>query len=327
MQNMNTCSIIHQFGKLEDVIELETRAIPTCGPEDVLIQMEYAPINPSDLITISGAYRGRTQLPFLPGFEGVGIVHQVGDNVSQFKIGERVMPIRQSGTWQQFQIATAENCFKMDDRLSAQDAAMSYINPMTAIKMVDEIAQVNRADRVLVNAANSEIGHIIIELCLKIGADITALARSDRSANELSQKFGDQITVQKQDQFLSAKNGQKYSAMFDAIGGPIAEELALSLKTNGMIVHYGLLSGVPISPKLNQQRPDIQLKLYWLRNWVHSAPYEDVQEMFDKSARYILDGTISTRVFKTLPLENIKDAEKALNNPNRSGKVLLALQP
>lgn len=326
MQNMNTCSIIHQFGKLEDVIELEKRQLPISGPNDLVIRMEYAPINPSDLITISGAYRGRTQLPFLPGFEGVGIVHQVGDNVSQFKIGERVMPIRQSGTWQQYQIASSQNCFKMDDRLSAQEAAMSYINPMTAIKMVDEIADVKKADKVLVNAANSEIGHIIIELCLKIGADITALARSDRSANELAQKFGNQITVQNQDQFLSAKTLQTFDVMFDAIGGPVAEKLALSLKTNGMIVHYGLLSGVPISPNLNQQRPDIQLKLYWLRNWVHSAPYEDVQEMFDKSASFILDGTISTRVFKTLPLENIKHAEQALNDPNRSGKVLLALQ-
>lgn len=325
MQNMNTCSIIHQFGKLEDVIELEKRQLPISGPNDLVIRMEYAPINPSDLITISGAYRGRTQLPFLPGFEGVGIVHQVGDNVSQFKTGERVMPIRQSGTWQQYQIANSENCFKMDDRLSAQDAAMSYINPMTAIKMVDEIAQVKRAEKVLVNAANSEIGHIIIELCLKIGADITALARSDRSTNELAQKFGDQITVQNQDQFLLEKNVQNYNAMFDAIGGPIAEELALSLKTNGMIVHYGLLSGTPISPKLNEQRPDIQLKLYWLRNWVHNAPYEDVQKMFDKSAGLILDGTISTRVFKTLPLEHIKHAEQILNDTNRSGKVLLKL--
>lgn len=326
MQNMNTCSIIHQFGKLEDVIELETRAIPEFGPDDVLIRMEFAPINPSDLITISGAYRGRTSLPFLPGFEGVGIVHQVGDKVTQFKIGERVMPIRQSGTWQQYQIANAENCFKMDDRLSAQDAAMSYINPMTAIKMVYEIAQVTQSHKVLVNAANSEIGHIIIELCLKIGADITALARSDRSVNELARKFGDHITVKNQDQFMSSKNTQTFDAMFDAIGGPKAEELALFLKTDGMIVHYGLLSGVPISPKLNQLRPDIQLKLYWLRNWVHSAPYKDVQDMFDKTAKLILDGTISTRVFKTLPLDKIKEAEKALNDPQRSGKVLLNLR-
>lgn len=326
MQILNTCSIIHQFGKLEDVIEIETRELPICGPEDVLIKMEYAPINPSDLITISGAYRGRTSLPFLPGFEGVGIVHKVGGNATQFKMGERVMPIRQSGTWQQYQLASAQNCFKMDDRLSAQDAAMSYINPMTAIKMVDEIAQVAQTHKVLVNAANSEIGHIIIELCLKIGADITALARSDGSVNELSHEFGDHITVQNQDRFVSSKNAQIFDTMFDAIGGPIAEELARSLKINGMIVHYGLLSGTPISPKLNQQRPDIQLKLYWLRNWVHSAPYEDVQEMFDKSAALILDGTISTRVFKTLPLDKIKEAELALNDPQRSGKILLNLQ-
>lgn len=325
MQILNTCSIIHQFGKLEDVIEIETRELPVCGPEDVLIKMEYAPINPSDLITISGAYRGRTSLPFLPGFEGVGIVHQIGDNVSQFKIGERVMPIRQSGTWQKFQLAKAQNCFKMNERLSALDAAMSYINPMTALKMVDEIAQVDHSTRVLVNAANSEIGHIIIELCLKIGADITALARTERSENELARKFGNHITVQNQDQLISSKNTQTFDTMFDAIGGPKAEELALFLKTDGMIVHYGLLSGVPISPKLNQQRPDIKLKLYWLRNWVHQAPNKDVQEMFDKTAELILDGTITTRIFKKLPLDQIKTAASVLNDPNRSGKVLLKL--
>lgn len=324
MQNLNTYSIIHQFGKLEDVIEIETTDLPLCGPNDVLIKMEYAPINPSDLITISGAYSGRTKLPFLPGFEGVGIVHQIGDNVSRLKIGERVMPIRQSGTWQKFQLANSQNCFKMNVSLSPQDAAMSYINPMTALKMVDEIAKVNSSNSVLVNAANSEIGHIIIELCLKIRAKVTALARSERSIKELNTVFGDKIIVQNEDVFMKSKTLHNFNVMFDAIGGPKAEELAASLKTGGKIVHYGLLSGIPISQNLNQHRPDIALKLYWLRNWVHSAPLEDIQKMFDKTAELILDGTITTRVYKTLPLNEIKNAAKVLNDPQRSGKVLLA---
>ncbi len=325
MQILNTCSIIHQFGKLEDVIEIETTDLPHCGPDEVLIKMEYAPINPSDIITISGAYRGRTQLPFRPGFEGVGLVHQIGANVLHLKIGERVMPIRQSGTWQKFQLAKAQNCFTMNDRLAPQDAAMSYINPMTALKMVDEIAIVDRSNSVLVNAANSEIGHIIIELCLKIGAKVTALARSDRSKQELNTVFGDTISVQNEDAFIKSKTYHNFDVMFDAIGGPKAEALARSLKIGGMIVHYGLLSGIPISQNLNKHRPDIALKLYWLRNWVHSAPYEDIQQMFDKTAELILDGTITTRVYKTLPIDEIKNAAKVLDDPNRSGKVLLAL--
>ena len=325
MQNLNTCSIIHQFGKLEDVIEFETKNLPVCGPDDVLVKMEYAPINPSDIITISGAYRGRTPLPFHPGFEGVGHVHQTGENVSHFKTGERVMPIRQSGTWQQFQLAKAQNCFKMNSNLSPQDAAMSYINPMTALKMVNEIAKVDHAKHVCVNAANSEIGHIIIQLCLKLGAKVTTLARSERSMKELKNVFGDKIFVQSEDAFIKSKTHQNFDVMFDAIGGPKAEALAASLKTGGMIVHYGLLSGVPISQKLNQQRPDIKLNLYWLRTWVHSAPYQDIQHMFDKTAELILNGTITTRVYKTLALDEIKSAAKVLNDPNRSGKVLLTL--
>jgi NADPH:quinone reductase-like Zn-dependent oxidoreductase len=325
MQNLNTCSIIHQFGKLEDVIEIETNDLPICGPDDVLIKMEYAPINPSDIITISGAYRGRTQLPFHPGFEGVGLVHQTGANVSHLKTGERVMPIRQAGTWQKFQLAKAKNCFKMNKNLLPEDAAMSYINPMTALKMVDEITKVDHSMQVLVNAANSEIGHIIINLSLKLGAKVTTLARSDRSITELNRAFGDKISIQNEDAFIKSKTDQSFNVMFDAIGGPKAEELAASLKTGGMIVHYGLLSGVPISPKLHQQRPDIALNLYWLRNWVHSAPHEDIQQLFDKTAKLILDGTITTRVFKTLGLDEIKSAAKILDDPNRSGKVLLKL--
>ncbi|MEO9459460.1 MAG: zinc-dependent alcohol dehydrogenase family protein [Lentilitoribacter sp.] len=325
MQNLNTCSIIHQFGKLEDVIEIETNDLPNCGPDDVLIKMEYAPINPSDIITISGAYRGRTQLPFHPGFEGVGLVYQKGKNILHLNIGERVMPIRQSGTWQKFQLAKAQNCFKMNGNLSPQDAAMSYINPMTALKMVDEIAKVDHSMQVLVNAANSEIGHIIIELCLKLGAKVTTLARSKRSITELNKVFGDKISVQNEDAFIKSNTDQSFDVMFDAIGGPKAEGLAASLKIGGMIVHYGLLSGVPISPKLHQQRPDIALNLYWLRNWVHSAPYEDIQQMFDKTAELILNGTIATRVYKTLALDEIKTAAIVLEDPNRSGKVLLAL--
>jgi len=73
--------------------------------------MLLASINPSDLVTVSGAYRSRTCLPFVPGFEGVGVVEAVGTRLSESLVGQRVLPLRSVGCWQDVKVIEERWCF------------------------------------------------------------------------------------------------------------------------------------------------------------------------------------------------------------------------
>lgn len=113
-------AVVRQFGNAADCIALEQYTAPAPA-EHLAVRMRLAAINPSDLITISGAYPTRTRLPFVPGFEGMGIAD-----------GRRLLPIGSSGAWQQIKHSEPRWCFTLPEWLSDQQAATSYINPMTA---------------------------------------------------------------------------------------------------------------------------------------------------------------------------------------------------
>src|SRR5699024_11171083 len=90
----------YEFGSPLDVLTVEKQIIEAPVNKEVLVRMLARPINPSDLIPIRGSYAHRISFPHIPGYEGVGIVEDVGATVSKCLIGKRVLPLRGEGTWQ-----------------------------------------------------------------------------------------------------------------------------------------------------------------------------------------------------------------------------------
>src|SRR5262249_26484540 len=89
------------FGEPSEVIQLNTLAEPALGPEDVLVSMEAATLNPSDFLLVRGMYAVRPSFPFLLGAEGVGRVKKTGSKVDTALRGKRVLivPNYEQGTW------------------------------------------------------------------------------------------------------------------------------------------------------------------------------------------------------------------------------------
>src|SRR5690625_5998090 len=93
------CIKSYKFGSPANVLKVEYRSVEPPNDNEVIVRMLARPINPSDLIPISGAYSHRISLPYIPGYEGVGIVEEVGPLVSKNLICKRVLPLRGEGTW------------------------------------------------------------------------------------------------------------------------------------------------------------------------------------------------------------------------------------
>ena len=95
------------FGELAEVLRLEEIEKPTPAKGEVLVRILARPINPSDLLTVRGLYGSLPPLPATPGLEGAGVIESLGDDVQTIQIGQRVIPLGTSGTWQEYLIVKA----------------------------------------------------------------------------------------------------------------------------------------------------------------------------------------------------------------------------
>lgn len=91
--------IAERFGAPRQVLNLTTLVPPDPLPHQLTVRMTAAALNPSDLIPVTGAYPSRTPLPFIPAFEGVGVIACLGRDCEGWAVGQRVMPIGTAGGW------------------------------------------------------------------------------------------------------------------------------------------------------------------------------------------------------------------------------------
>jgi NADPH:quinone reductase-like Zn-dependent oxidoreductase len=315
-------TLVRQFGDPEQVIALvdAARIEPAAG--EVEIEISLAAINPSDLIPVTGAYRARTDLPFVPGFEGVGIVRRVGPGVSDLKPGDRVIPIGASGLWQQFLVRPADWCFQVPDDIDDTRAAMAYVNPLTALRLVEAL-RVHFGSlvglSVAATAAGSAIGGMLMKLLKREGMAPTAVLRSEKSRARVGAAHRIVVTDGSN---LPAE--ARFDAVLDAVGGALAGELiSRSVHPGGTFIQYGALSGVPVPQAAVAARPDVRFAFLWLRTWVHSAGRNALEEAFDRSFAGLREGLFVSPIAATYPLSRLADALAHQVDPRRDGKILI----
>lgn len=147
-----------RFGEPESVLQPETASLGALAPGHLRVRMLFSPVNASDLIPITGAYRHRTPLPAVAGYEGVGVVTQAPASFSHL-LGKRVLPLRGQGTWQRYVDCPAEYAIPVPDTIDVHLAARAYINPLAAQMMLTRYPA--QGKRVLLTAAGSDCGILL----------------------------------------------------------------------------------------------------------------------------------------------------------------------
>lgn len=312
-------AVVKTFGDPRQVIGLEEAERIAPGPGAVEIRIRRAAINPSDLIPVTGAYRSRTTLPFTPGFEGVGEVVALGEGVTGLFLGQRVLPIGASGLWQQYLVRPAEWCFAVPDDLSDDMAAMAYVNPLTAFRLIDAVGEHfggAAGQRVGVTAAASAIGRMLLVLLAEAGFHPVALVRSAETAARLAETFAGEIAMHPP---------APLDVVLDAVGGEPGNRLFGKIRSGGAFIQYGALSGAQLDPALiATRREHVTFSFLWLRNWVHSASRAAIETAFARSFAGLRAGPLRSGIDTVFSLSDLPTALARQDDPTRTGKLLLA---
>lgn len=313
-------------GPAGDVVSMRDVPEPAApGSGEVTVRMCATTVNPSDLITISGAY-SRTAFPFVPGFEGVGVIVAAGRDVPPGAVGQRVLPIGSAGAWQEIKRTADEWCVRLPDDIADETACFAYINPLTAVQMVDRFVG-PEVGRVVVTAATSTIaGHLAQLLALR-GLVPIGLTRSTPGRDVAEPALWAAVLSTSQPDWparLRQCTGPSGAdVVFDSVGGPGGLALMDALRPGGTFVHYGLLSGVPLPPEC--WRRNVNVELFRLRDVVHGTPRTRLDRLFQPVFDHLRAGRLLTAISGRHPFHALPDllGREAVG----LGKPLVTLSP
>jgi NADPH:quinone reductase-like Zn-dependent oxidoreductase len=296
------------------------------GPEEVVIEVLAFPINPADLLTMTGGYAIRPQLPATLGAECVGRVAAVGSGVRHLAVGDRAINLGRDN-WCQRRRVPAAQALKAPADADVLQLAMLKVNPATALLMLRNYVELQPGDWVIQDAANSGVGTNLIRLARADGIRTVNVVRRPALIAPLREIGADAVVVDGKglaERVREATGGAPIRLALDAIGGGAVLRLADCLAEGGTVVNYGLLSGEPCQLGAHHTIfKGITLTGFWLQKHLTTMARPDLEALYADLAARIADGTLRVEVEATYPIEQIKAALAHAGRAGRAGKILV----
>ncbi|GAB3247519.1 zinc-binding dehydrogenase [Larkinella harenae] len=321
MQAVNFSSI----GKPTDVLQVIDLPLPEPGPGEVRIKVIASPINPSDLMYVQDLYGTRPELPSGVGFEGVGLVDQLGEGV-MMRTGIRVS-FTALGAWSEYVIANQRSLIPVPDSLSDEVAAQLFVNPFSAYAMLEE-SGLQAGQWVLLTAAGSSFSKLVIQLCKLKGIHTIGTVRHNDLDDEL-EALGLTAIVNTEKEKLTTRvkaltEGKGVTCVLEAVGGNTASDALKCLAKGGTMLLYGALSLQ--NPSFNVGLiifRELTLKGFWLTDWMRRVDSQTRQNVARNVMTLLISGKIQLPVETTYPLSEIQKAVEHSEQAGRRGKILV----
>ncbi len=311
----------------EDVIAPVEFEAPPLAPGQALLEVLAAPINPSDVLTLTGEYGMLPPLPAVGGNEGVGRIVAKGDDAGSLPVGQTVLLPVGIGTWATHVVAEAKRLVPLPNEADALQLSMITVNPPTAALMLREFVDLQPGEWVLQNAANSAVGSYLIQLAKSRGLKTVNVVRRENALAGLERQGADVVIVDGDDlprRVADATGRAKIRLGIDAVAGKATGRLSECLAEGGVLVNYGAMSGEPcvVAPRSFVFR-DVTLRGFWLAKWFRTATPAEQMELYGGLTARIVAGELKAPVAATYDVADIREAVAAAARGERDGKILV----
>lgn len=322
------CIAVEKFGRPEVVAAVREDDIPDPAPGEVCVRTHFAPVNPADLNIMEGTYGTLPVLPAVIGNESVGIVAHCGAGVTEFEVGDVVMPMLGAGHWAEFVNVPQERLVKLPKEISLLQAAMLRVNPATAWLLLTNCATLQPGDWIVQNASNSAVGIAVMQLARSQGWRVLNLVRREAAAAICTAAGAEHVVVESgpdfKDHARKILNGHRVHLALNAVGGESALRLASLLDDGGHHVTFGAMSRQKLSiPNRFLIFNNLTFSGFWLSKWMQRATRDEMQSLYQMLARKMADQELVLPVEKIYPVGEISTALVHAQQAERSGKILI----
>ncbi|WKN33521.1 zinc-dependent alcohol dehydrogenase family protein [Porifericola rhodea] len=322
--------IFNQAGNPQDVLEIKETDIPEVGAGQVRIKVKAASVNPADGLFIQGYYGIKPKFPESPvGLEGAGEIDAIGTGIGdgiQISKGMRVA-FSTIGSWAEYVVVPANAVLPVPEELSWEQGAQLFVNPFTALAMLDEV-NLQKGDWLLLTAGFSALNKMVIRIAKERGIKTICTVRREEQVEPLL-KLGAEAVINTEKDAVSERvnaltEGKGAQACFESIGGKISEEVLNSMGQNGKMMVYGVLSGQPFQVNGGLMIfKELSIKGFWLSEWMKNAGITTIAKLGKELHKLAKEDALHIEYGETFPLEKAADAVDFSNKAGKSGKAVI----
>jgi NADPH2:quinone reductase len=316
--------------RLEDVPE------PVAKAGEVVVDIKACGVNFPDVLTIQDLYQTKPPRPFAPGTEIAGTVASVGEGVTTFKVGDRVMGSIGHGGMAEKVAVAANRLFPIPDGMPFDQASAFSSMYNTSYMALKDRADIKEGERLLVLGAAGGVGIAAVELGKAFGAHVIAAASSQEKV-DLAKKYGaDEGIVYPMgpfdragqralaDLFKSVSGEEGFDVVYDPVGGDYAEAALRSMAWGGRFLVVGFPAGIPKIPLNLPLLKTCQIVGVYSGGFKKEHPEKSRRNSEELLALY-RKGTIKPHVSQHFPLARGADAIAALQHRKALGKVVVTI--
>ncbi len=319
-----------------ETLRLDELPDPVAGPGELLVRVRAAAINYPDVLIIEDKYQMRPPRPFAPGGEIAGEVLGLGEGVSGWQLGDRLIAVPGFGGLAEMIVIPAKAAIPLPASRSFVDGAALLLTYATSIHALYDRGKLEAGQTLLILGAAGGVGLAAIELGKARGARVIAAVSSEAKAQAAREAGADEAIVypagpfdrdgQKalSEQFKAAVGPGGADVIYDPVGGDYAEPALRAIAWEGRYLVVGFPAGIPKLPlNLTLLKSCDVCGVFWgafaARDPKGNAAH--VATLF----RLWDEGKIAPKVSATYPLERGGDAIAALAARTVIGKVVVTL--
>ncbi|MFC9552572.1 NADPH:quinone oxidoreductase family protein [Rhodococcus sp. NPDC056960] len=319
---------VHELGEPRSALQLEEVPDPTAGPGQVLVRVLAAPANFPDVLLCRGEYQITPPLPFTPGVELCGEVVAVGDGVTRFAVGDRVIgnPNLPGGGFAEMAVMDEVNTFAAPAALDDAEASALSIGYQTSWFALHRRTRLQPGETLLVHAAAGGVGSAAVQLGKAAGAKVIGVVGGPDKVEYCRRLGADLVIDRRTDDFVPLvkefTGGRGADVVYDPVGGDAYTKSTKCIAFEGRILIIGFAGGTIPTPGLNHAliKNYSIIGLHWgLYKQYNQQAIDDCHEELTRLAD---SGAIRPLVSERLSLADVADGLGRLGDGSTVGRLV-----
>jgi NADPH:quinone reductase len=304
-----------------EVLELRERPAPNPGRGELVVDVDAAGVNYRDIYE----REGRGTPPLVAGVEGAGTVGAVGDEVSEFFVGDRVAWMDAQGSYAEQVVVPAVRAVPVPAGVSSELAAAALLQGMTAQYLATTTYRVRPGDDVLLHAVGGGVGLLLTQVVKMRGGRVIGTTSSDEKEQRARTAGAADVIPYEgfAERTRELTGGDGVAVVYDGIGQATFDESLRALRTRGHLVLFGAASGrvPPIDPMRLEDNGSLFLTRPSIRHYV--AKREELLERAADVFGWMAESKLDVHIGGRYPLADARRAHEDLAGRRTSGKLLL----
>ena len=322
---MKNYSVILREQGSHEVMKIEENEISSPDGKDVLIQQSAIGLNYIDTYHRSGLYK--LPLPTSIGMEAAGKVIEVGNEVKDFKVGDRVAYGFALGAYTNYRLINESKLVKLPDEISEDQAAAISLKGMTVEYLFNRAYPLKKDELALFYAASGGVGHLAGQWAKKIGAKLIGVTSGQENCR-IAKENGFFYTIDRtkeniEDRVQEISEGKGVSVVFDSVGKDSFDISINSLSPRGYFISYGNTTGdaPAVSPSLLQKKGSLYFTRPSIANYVQTR--DELLLSYNRVFDLMKSNDLKVNISQKRNIKDIANVHKELESGELTGSTIL----